>query len=84
MLGINMTQSENVIFDDLTYFVHLKNLIIILSVFVCQRVFLHPLVSATYIPVLKRPVCGFGCKVSVPVFLKFPIFPLPVAQTYIP
>ena len=37
------------------------------SFFFHQQAFLHPLVSATYIPVLKRPVCGFGCKVSVPV-----------------
>ena len=28
--------------------------------------------------------CGSGCKVSVPVVPKCPIFPLPVAQTYIP
>ena len=54
------------------------------SFFFHQQAFLHPLVSATYIPVLKRPVCGFGCKVSVPVFLKFPIFPLLPHKIYIP
>lgn len=54
------------------------------SFFFHQLVFLRSLVSATYTQVLKRPVCGSRCKVSVPVFLKCPIFPLPVAQTYIP
>ena len=49
-----------------------------------QKVFPRFLVSATYTPVLKRPVCDFRYKVSVLVFQKFPIS-LPLRdKTYIP
>ena len=55
-----------------------------LVLFSRQSVFQRPLVSATYIQVLKHPVCGFLCKVPVPAFQKFPISSLLRGKTYIP
>ena len=78
MLGINMTQNKNFIFDNLIYYVRIKKLIIIWSVFVCQWASLRLSVSARHRPSSQRREYSHWRSNSLSVEESRPIFLLPL------